>query len=460
MCIGEETFDAAVIDRMCNSEHTSDAKSTGSIRKSIESPSRAFVSVLDGSSQAPLVPGNCEQGSVPTSLASQELIEIAMNEGIECGLTASSFAQPGRERESQDAYRSDTTCVEYREVNRASSIELVNMSLDDESGTSATTGVCSKHKEHTAESRVIAGAVTDRTHELTPVVKAEPPMGVLGRETEEHQLRSEQEHKWRQSVAAVRIQTFWRGYHVRRDLQQQLACWFAAVTIQTHWRGYLVRSAIWREQLEAVIYAITVIQAAWRGYLARKRYKEALSAVVNSSNNSDSCSLDEVDVSCFNYNEEEWESGWLPIVDNSVANTGVGDKMWEATEPAAREGAATASGQVAGISTRTPSLVVKPRSPDITQQAQKFGIEWPVNAAPLLPKDAETFHLHLINRLLEPALYRVKQKEEQCSTVREKVCLCWSHQSHERQQQGPGIRQAHDFNPCGAVQAGCGAERT
>ena len=45
-------------------------------------------------------------------------------------------------------------------------------------------------------------------------------------------------------AAATRIQALWRGYQMRRDIEQHSRWWLAATTIQAAWRGHFTRMVL------------------------------------------------------------------------------------------------------------------------------------------------------------------------------------------------------------------------
>ncbi|XP_078607338.1 leucine-rich repeat- and IQ domain-containing protein 1-like isoform X3 [Branchiostoma floridae x Branchiostoma japonicum] len=96
------------------------------------------------------------------------------------------------------------------------------------------------------------------------------------------------------SVAAVRIQSVWRGYTVRRDIRQHTQEWLEANTIQE---------------------AATKIQAVWRGHRLRLRLKRALQAARwddDDDIDDDDDEFGEVDLSSFDMQAAELDQAWAP----------------------------------------------------------------------------------------------------------------------------------------------------
>ncbi|KAL3842586.1 hypothetical protein ACJMK2_020580, partial [Sinanodonta woodiana] len=92
-----------------------------------------------------------------------------------------------------------------------------------------------------------------------------------------------------QVQAAIKIQSMWRGYITRKEIDVHTRLWLAAIKIQAYWRGYCVRKRYERLKEDQDIYprmdpsvlkrlndAATKIQAVWRGYSLRSRLHAAL----------------------------------------------------------------------------------------------------------------------------------------------------------------------------------------
>ncbi|PIK54221.1 hypothetical protein BSL78_08901 [Apostichopus japonicus] len=90
-----------------------------------------------------------------------------------------------------------------------------------------------------------------------------------------------------ETSAAIKIQSVWRGFKVRQD-------------IEVHSRQYL---------------AVLMIQALWRGYAVRKRYRKARAALQNQKCQEEEDELylnEDVDLEFLEFSEESLEKGWLP----------------------------------------------------------------------------------------------------------------------------------------------------
>ncbi|XP_006824760.1 leucine-rich repeat- and IQ domain-containing protein 1-like [Saccoglossus kowalevskii] len=147
-------------------------------------------------------------------------------------------------------------------------------------------------------------------------------------------------------VAATKIQAAWRGYCVRSEIDIHMQKWFAATVIQSYWRGCQVRKQLAhhhiirnqdaapvssypsnREQTITHInvqnamanqlnespleyMAATTIQAWWRGCYIRRRISEFRGTV--RFDEDDDVLFGEVDLSSFEFNEENFDQGWVP----------------------------------------------------------------------------------------------------------------------------------------------------
>ncbi|KAK3600773.1 hypothetical protein CHS0354_009199 [Potamilus streckersoni] len=92
-----------------------------------------------------------------------------------------------------------------------------------------------------------------------------------------------------QAQAAIKIQSMWKGYMTRKEMDIHNRLWLAAIKIQAYWRGYCERKRYKRLKKDRDIYprmdpsvlkrlneAATKIQAVWRGYNLRSRLHAAL----------------------------------------------------------------------------------------------------------------------------------------------------------------------------------------
>uniref|UniRef100_A0A669QEG7 IQ motif containing F6 n=1 Tax=Phasianus colchicus TaxID=9054 RepID=A0A669QEG7_PHACC len=86
------------------------------------------------------------------------------------------------------------------------------------------------------------------------------------------QQRKAQQQLQNRVQSATIIQAAWRGYQVRRELDDMNK---ASAKIQAAWRGYQVR-----RQLDEISKASVKIQAAWRGYQVRRELDEMNKAAV------------------------------------------------------------------------------------------------------------------------------------------------------------------------------------
>ncbi|XP_013403129.1 leucine-rich repeat and IQ domain-containing protein 1 [Lingula anatina] len=84
-----------------------------------------------------------------------------------------------------------------------------------------------------------------------------------------------------QEIAATKVQSLWRGYVVRRDIDNQVQFWLAA----------------------------TKIQALWRGYRTRKLLSNAINYARQDDSDED---FAEIDLSAFDYQEADLDAPWKP----------------------------------------------------------------------------------------------------------------------------------------------------
>uniref|UniRef100_A0A8C3S8F6 Leucine-rich repeat and IQ domain-containing protein 1 n=1 Tax=Chelydra serpentina TaxID=8475 RepID=A0A8C3S8F6_CHESE len=121
------------------------------------------------------------------------------------------------------------------------------------------------------------------------------------------------------SLAATLIQSYWRGYIIRRDIHFCARLHMAATEIQCAWRKYRARrNAVYckkesnqlTDAIEQKHKAAALIQAFWKGFLLRKKLASALAAVKSDEVEDD---YEEVNVDDFTFDEAALEREWLAL---------------------------------------------------------------------------------------------------------------------------------------------------
>ncbi|XP_063303201.1 leucine-rich repeat and IQ domain-containing protein 1 [Pelobates fuscus] len=114
--------------------------------------------------------------------------------------------------------------------------------------------------------------------------------------------------------AAVIIQSHWRGYVVRRDIDYYARLHEAASVIQSAWRSYSIRKRGWQNKadrnpkcLDVKNHAATVIQAIWKGFHLRKKLAAAFAAIEREEPEDD---FEEVNLDDFTFDEHALDKGW------------------------------------------------------------------------------------------------------------------------------------------------------
>ncbi|XP_059508450.1 leucine-rich repeat and IQ domain-containing protein 1 isoform X2 [Stegostoma tigrinum] len=122
--------------------------------------------------------------------------------------------------------------------------------------------------------------------------------------------------------AAIVLQSRWRGYIIRKEIQMCMILHNAASVIQAAWRDYRKRMKVaFRKTTQAPsrkckIFigsqeirhkAVTIIQAHWRGCLLRKKLSHALAAVQTEEDDV----FEEVDLSEFTFDETTLDKNWI-----------------------------------------------------------------------------------------------------------------------------------------------------
>ncbi|XP_068132945.1 leucine-rich repeat and IQ domain-containing protein 1 isoform X1 [Hyperolius riggenbachi] len=125
--------------------------------------------------------------------------------------------------------------------------------------------------------------------------------------------------------AAIRIQSLWRGYIIRRDICFYAKLHEAASIIQSAWRNYCRRRKLLKmkhcpetKTSELKMQAATVIQAAWKGFFLRKRMAAAFSAIKSEELDDE---FEEVNLDHFVFDEDILEKGWS--LDSTASHHGI-----------------------------------------------------------------------------------------------------------------------------------------
>ncbi|XP_030404472.1 leucine-rich repeat and IQ domain-containing protein 1 isoform X4 [Gopherus evgoodei] len=122
-----------------------------------------------------------------------------------------------------------------------------------------------------------------------------------------------------ENLAATLIQSYWRGYIIRRDINFCARLHMAASEIQCAWRKYLARrnavcckkeSSELTDAIEQKHKAAALIQAFWKGFLLRKKLASALAAIKSDEVEDD---YEEVNVDNFTFDEAALEREWLAL---------------------------------------------------------------------------------------------------------------------------------------------------
>ncbi|XP_008109109.2 leucine-rich repeat and IQ domain-containing protein 1 isoform X1 [Anolis carolinensis] len=115
-----------------------------------------------------------------------------------------------------------------------------------------------------------------------------------------------------QNLAAIAIQSYWRGYRVRKEISFCTRLHFSATIIQSLWRSYCVRKKILADNQEHLYLmdkhkAATILQALWRGFHLRKKLANALAAVKRDETEDE---YKEVNMDEFIFDEAVIEKEW------------------------------------------------------------------------------------------------------------------------------------------------------
>ncbi|XP_050790098.1 leucine-rich repeat and IQ domain-containing protein 1 isoform X2 [Gopherus flavomarginatus] len=122
-----------------------------------------------------------------------------------------------------------------------------------------------------------------------------------------------------ENLAATLIQSYWRGYIIRRDINFCARLHTAASEIQCAWRKYLARrnAVCCKKESNELTVAIeqkhkaaALIQAFWKGFLLRKKLASALAAIKSDEVEDD---YEEVNVDDFTFDEAALEREWLAL---------------------------------------------------------------------------------------------------------------------------------------------------
>ncbi|XP_044311256.1 leucine-rich repeat and IQ domain-containing protein 1 [Varanus komodoensis] len=121
-----------------------------------------------------------------------------------------------------------------------------------------------------------------------------------------------------QNMAATVIQSCWRSYRVRKDINFFTRLHLAATVIQSFWRSYCVKKKTVSYSKEGDHFmdenkAATILQALWKGFCLRKKLASALAAVKTDEAEDD---YREVNVDDFLSDASAMENEW-PALDST-----------------------------------------------------------------------------------------------------------------------------------------------
>ncbi|XP_029140368.1 leucine-rich repeat and IQ domain-containing protein 1 [Protobothrops mucrosquamatus] len=121
-----------------------------------------------------------------------------------------------------------------------------------------------------------------------------------------------------QNSAAIIIQSCWRGYKVRKEINFYTRLHLAAAVIQSAWRSYCIRRNIVSCEKKMNRFmdrhkAATILQALWKGFRLRKKLASALAAVKTHEVEDE---YKEINVDEFVFNEAVIEKEW-PALDSN-----------------------------------------------------------------------------------------------------------------------------------------------
>ncbi|XP_054845402.1 leucine-rich repeat and IQ domain-containing protein 1 [Eublepharis macularius] len=120
-----------------------------------------------------------------------------------------------------------------------------------------------------------------------------------------------------QNLAATIIQSYWRGYKVRKEIDFYMRLHMAATVIQSFWRSYCIRKKIVScktgHHFMDKHKAATVLQALWRGFHLRKKLASALAAVKTDELEDD---YQEVNMDDFMFDDAVIQKEW-PTLDST-----------------------------------------------------------------------------------------------------------------------------------------------
>ncbi|XP_013927714.1 PREDICTED: leucine-rich repeat and IQ domain-containing protein 1 isoform X3 [Thamnophis sirtalis] len=121
-----------------------------------------------------------------------------------------------------------------------------------------------------------------------------------------------------QNSAAIIIQSSWRGYRIRKEINFYTRLHLAATVIQSAWRSYYLRRKIVSCEKKNNHFldrhkAATILQALWKGFRLRKKLASALAAVKTDEVEDD---YKEINVDEFVFNEAVIEKEW-PTLDSN-----------------------------------------------------------------------------------------------------------------------------------------------
>ncbi|XP_053319640.1 leucine-rich repeat and IQ domain-containing protein 1 [Spea bombifrons] len=120
--------------------------------------------------------------------------------------------------------------------------------------------------------------------------------------------------KSKEHSAAIIIQSHWRGYMIRRDIDYYTKLHRAASLIQCAWRNYSIKKRYLQRKKynksdlpDTRNWAAIVIQAAWKGFYLRKKLAAAFAAIEREELEDD---FKEVNLDDFTFDENELEKEW------------------------------------------------------------------------------------------------------------------------------------------------------